>query len=107
LKPIETTLTEYAEQIKRLVILSVDVPLKELARRLNKTEQFMIDRLNLAKIDDPKIKRAIDNGEIRMPNAFLLAKHWEKRTPQMIKLSYKSFERFVAFILTEKNNGRL
>jgi ParB/RepB/Spo0J family partition protein len=71
---VETKPIEYTNQLKRILNMNPLITTAELARRLNKSTTWIEQRLSLTKITNEKIKELIDNGKIKLANAYVLAK---------------------------------
>jgi len=68
-KPIE-----YTQQLKRLLEMDKMMTETDLANRLGKSVNWIRERLNLIRIKDERIQSLIDNGTIKLVNAYSLAR---------------------------------
>jgi ParB/RepB/Spo0J family partition protein len=71
---IETRPMEYSKQLLRILALNPLMTESELATKLGKSAQWIKERLQLTKIDNPNIKALVDDGKICLSNAYALAK---------------------------------
>lgn len=71
---IETKPAEFAKQIKRLMDLDPTVTVSSLAAELKISKQLLEQRLSINGIESDKIKELIDDGKIKLGNAYALAK---------------------------------
>jgi len=71
---IETKHHEYSKQLRRILDRNPMMTEPELAQKLGKTPQWIRQRLDLNKIDNPKIIQLINEGKMRLANAYALSK---------------------------------
>jgi len=71
---IETTPSQYTEQLKRIMQRNPRMTEPELAKRLCRSTDFIVKRLSLGSITDSGIKSLVDDGKIPLTNAYVLAK---------------------------------
>jgi hypothetical protein len=71
---IETKPIEYTKQLQRILTLDPMLTSKDLAKQLGKSSQWLDDRLSLKSITDENIKALVNDGAIKLSNAYLLAK---------------------------------
>jgi ParB family chromosome partitioning protein len=71
---IETTPTQYTQQLRRIIQRNPLMTEAELATKLSRSTKFIQDRLSLSKIEDSGIMALIDGGKIGITNACNLAK---------------------------------
>lgn len=71
---IETKPVEYSQQLKRILARNPMMTESELAAKLCKSPTWIKERLGLAKISNPEIAAAINEGKIGLANAYALAK---------------------------------
>jgi ParB/RepB/Spo0J family partition protein len=71
---IETRPVEYTHQLRRILKRNQDMTESELAGKPGKSTAWLSQRLGLSKIEDEKIQQLIDDGEIKLSNAYALAK---------------------------------
>lgn len=70
---IETNPCEYAKQIRWILDNDPRLTMHGLAAKLGKSFTWLLDRLSLCKLI-PEIQEQVDVGEIRLSNAYALAK---------------------------------
>lgn len=70
---IETKPAEYTKQLARIIMSNPMLTLRELAKRLSKSLPWLEQRLSLSKLDE-NIQKLVDEGKIKLQNAFALAK---------------------------------
>jgi len=70
---IETKPIEYANQLKRLLARNPVMTMDELASKLGKSPIWLSCQLSLNKIKSKWVKRLIDDGAIKLVNAYALA----------------------------------
>lgn len=70
---IETKPVEYSKQLQRILAANPLLTLTQLAAKLNKSSQWLSERLGILKLD-PKIASLVDEGRINLVNAYALAK---------------------------------
>lgn len=70
---IETRPVEYSDQLRRILVGNPLMTLTMLANKLNKTSQWLNERLGLLKLDK-QIAALVDEGKINLSNAYALAK---------------------------------
>lgn len=71
---IETKPMEYSKQLVRILNRNPLMSESELANKLGKSSQWIKDRLGLNKISNEGIINAINDGSIKLANAYALAK---------------------------------
>jgi len=71
---IVTRPAEYAQQLRRLMDMDRTLTSASLADSLGVSTKYIDDRLALNKIENKKIKELIDNGDIKLGNAYALSK---------------------------------
>lgn len=92
---IETKPAEYSAQLRRILARNSMMTITDLAGKLGVSPTFIQQRLGLLKIDNPKILKLIDDGEIKLSNAFSLAKLPAQEQDQWIeKAMTESFDEF-------------
>ena len=87
---VETTPSQYTDQLLRIMNLYPEMTEMELARKLGKTHKWIQDRLRLTNIKDEHVSLMVDEGNICLPNAYILA-----------KLPIKEQENFVTEAMSE------
>lgn len=70
---VDTRPVEYTEALHRMLSMNPLMTVPELASRISQSTTFINQRLQLLKLDGP-IAKMVDNGEIKVSNAFALAK---------------------------------
>jgi len=70
---IETKKAEYAQQVMRILLQNPTLTLRELAGKLCQSTQWLEQLLSLTKLDK-NIQTLVDEGKIRLTNAYALAK---------------------------------
>ena len=71
---IETAPMEYSKQLRRILTRNPMMSEAELATKLSKSTQWISDRLGLNKIMNEKISALVNEGKIKLANAYALAK---------------------------------
>jgi ParB/RepB/Spo0J family partition protein len=71
---VETKPVEYSNQLKRILTRNPTMTEADLASKLCKSPQWVRERLGLTKIDNERISALIDEGKIKLANAYALAK---------------------------------
>ena len=71
---VETKPTEYAKHLQQLLGMNPMMTITELATKLSHSTQWISDRLQLTRIDNPDIQKLINSGKIKLGNAVALAK---------------------------------
>lgn len=71
---VETRHVDYANQLRRVLQVNTMMTERELAQQIGKSTQWVEDRLSLNKISNPRIKKAINDGEVNLVKALALAK---------------------------------
>ena len=74
LHTIETKASEYTAQLKRILSRDPLMTVAQLAKKVGKNPTWIEDRLSLSKISNPKIMALIDEGKIKLGNAYALAR---------------------------------
>jgi len=74
LHKIETKPTQYSQQLRRILKRNPTMTANDLASRLGKSLVWINARLDLTTIEDENIKTLIDKGDIKLANAYALAK---------------------------------
>ncbi len=69
---VETTPAQYSKQLNRIVLRNPDLTLAEIASRLNRSADWLSDRLSLVKLSEA-IQEFVDDGRIKLGNAIALA----------------------------------
>jgi ParB/RepB/Spo0J family partition protein len=82
----ETTVTEYARQIKRIMDAKPGITRVGLSNLLHKNADWIRDQLNLLGLRQD-IQKAVDRGEIPLQSAYMLAKLPRVRQVQFIDLA--------------------
>lgn len=70
---VETKKAEYAQHIMRILLQNPTLTLRELANRLCQSTQWLEQLLSLTKLDE-NIQKLVDEGKIKLTNAYALAK---------------------------------
>lgn len=70
---VDTKPAQYSDQLKRLLSANPLLTMSELADKLSQSTAWLNDRLSLTKLT-PEIQKMVDNDEIKLANAFALAK---------------------------------
>jgi len=70
---VETKPVEYSRQLARMMNANLALTVQELADQISKTPQFIYERLGLLKLNE-QIAKLVDEGQIKLANAFALAK---------------------------------
>jgi ParB/RepB/Spo0J family partition protein len=98
----ETTVTEYARQIKRIMDARPGITRVELSNLLHKNADWIRDQLNLLDLRQD-IQKAVDRGEIPLQSAYMLAKLTRVRQVQLIDAAkvtpVKEFATMVAAVV--------
>jgi ParB/RepB/Spo0J family partition protein len=71
---VETRHADYATQLRRMLQRSPLMTESELAAMLGKSTEWIQARLSLNKIDNPRIKKLVNDGDIKLMNAVALSK---------------------------------
>jgi len=71
---VETRPIEYSKQLLRILSRNPLMTEAELAAKLGKSPQWISERLNLTRITNPKIMGLVNEGKIKLANAYALAK---------------------------------
>lgn len=71
---VDTKPADYASHLKRMLAMSPTMTETDLADKLSVSPQFINQRLNLNKITNEEIRKLINDGEITLSNALMLAK---------------------------------
>lgn len=71
---IETRPVEYSKQLLRILGRNPLMSEAELAQKLGKSSQWISERLGLTKIDNEDIQSLVNEGKIKLANAYALAK---------------------------------
>jgi len=80
---IETKPVQYTKQLVRIMSANPMLTLRELASKLSQSVPWLTDRLNLVKLDE-KIQKLVDEGQIRLTNAYALAKLPVEEQPEWV-----------------------
>jgi len=70
---VETKPAEYADALYRILNTNPTMSMAELARKLNKSPQWLNERLGLLKLAKP-IQKLVDENKVGLSNAYALAK---------------------------------
>jgi len=71
---VETKPVEYSKQLMRILSSNPIMSMTELANKLNKSPQWLGERLGLLKIENNQIQALVNEGKINLSNAYALAK---------------------------------
>lgn len=71
---IETRPIEYSRQLTRILSRNPLMTEAELAQKLGKSPQWIAERLGLTKISNKNIETLVNEGKIKLANAYALAK---------------------------------
>ena len=71
---VETRPVEYSKQLLRILSRNPLMTEAELASKLGKSPQWVGERLGLTKIDNQEIAGLVNDGKIKLANAYALAK---------------------------------
>lgn len=71
---VETRPVEYSQQLRRILARNPLMTEAELASKLGKSSAWISQRLGLNKIANPEIQELINEGRIKLANAYALAK---------------------------------
>ena len=71
---VNTKPVEYSQQLRRILARNPTMTESSLAEELGKSPKWIQDRLGLNKIENEKIKTLINEGKIKLANAYTLAK---------------------------------
>lgn len=71
---VETRPVEYSQQLRRILARNPLMTEAELANKLGKSAAWINQRLGLNKITNPEIQTAVNEGKIKLANAYALAK---------------------------------
>lgn len=80
---IETKPVEYSKAILRIIEANPMLSREELASTLSKTPSWLSERLGLLKLTD-EIAKLVDDGEIKLSNAYALAKLPPEEQPDFV-----------------------
>ena len=81
---IPTKPIDYAKQLAKILKINPHVDVTELARRIEKSEDWVMDRLSLLRLI-PELQKKVDNLEIDLQSAFALAKLAEAEQRRTLK----------------------
>jgi hypothetical protein len=81
---IPTKPIDYAKQLAKILKINPHVDVTELARRIEKSEDWVMDRLSLLRLI-PELQKKVDNLEIDLQSAFALAKLPEAEQRRTLK----------------------
>lgn len=81
---VETLPSEYTDQLIRILKRNPTMTEAELATKLGKSTSWIIERLNLSRIKDERIKKLVDCGDIKLSNAYALSRLPEQFQAEMI-----------------------
>lgn len=81
---VETRAAEYAKQLQRILVQNPLLTGSELAAKLGKSPTWLSQILNLNRIKDQKIQELINEGKIKLSNAFFLTKLPEEEMPNFV-----------------------
>ena len=70
---VDTKPVDYTKQLLRMMARNPLMTIGELSDRISQSEQFIIQRLSLLKLD-PAIQALVNDGEIKLNNAYALSK---------------------------------
>lgn len=73
LQKIHTNPVDYTKALQRMMNLEPTMTVQNLADRVNASPSFVMQRFSLLKLDAP-IQKLVNDGEIKLANAFALAK---------------------------------
>lgn len=71
---VETRPVEYSQQLRRILARNPLMTEAELANKLGKSAAWINQRLGLNKITNPEIQKSVNEGKIKLANAYALAK---------------------------------
>ncbi|MCK9460589.1 MAG: ParB/RepB/Spo0J family partition protein [Proteobacteria bacterium] len=71
---VETRAIDYTKQLLRMLSMNAMMTEAELAGKLGKSFEWLSQRLSLTKIKDAEIQKMINDGKIKLTNAYVLAK---------------------------------
>lgn len=71
---VETRPIEYTNQLKRIIAMNPMMTEAELASKLGRSLQWIQNRLSLTAIENADIASLVDDGKIKLSNAYCLAK---------------------------------
>lgn len=71
---VETRPVEYSQQLKRILVRNPLMTESELAVKLGKSPTWIKERLGLTKITNSEITALVNDGKIKLANAYALAK---------------------------------
>lgn len=74
LHKIETKPVQYSQQLRRILARNPMMTESELAAKCGKSPQWIRERLGLTKITNESIATLVDEGKIKLANAYALAK---------------------------------
>ena len=81
---IPTKPIDYAKQLAKILERNPHMDVTELARRIEKSEDWVMDRLSLLRLI-PELQKKVDNLEIDLQSAFALAKLPEAEQRRTLK----------------------
>lgn len=70
---VDTKPVQYTEALRRMLAARPTMSISELAEKISQSTQFVMQRFSLLKLDD-SIQKLVDDGEIKLANAYALAK---------------------------------
>lgn len=82
---VDTKPTAYTDALKRMFMANTLLTEAEVARSLGVDITWVKNRLGLSNVKSEKIQKLIDDGEIRLSNAFALAKLPEEAQEEMLE----------------------
>lgn len=82
---VETRPVEYSQQLKRILIRNPMMTESELAIKLAKSPTWIKDRLGLTKITNTEITALVNDGKIKLANAYALAKLPETEQQEFVE----------------------
>lgn len=81
---VETRPVEYSHQLRRILARRPLMTEAELADSLGKSTQWIQQRLGLTKITNPEIQTLVNEGKIKLANAYALAKLPPEEMPNFV-----------------------
>ena len=81
---IDTKPAQYADQLKRMFNLNPTLTKAEVAARLSQSPKWIDDRSSLTKLD-VEVQKLVDAGDIKLSNAYALAKLPKDEQPAFIE----------------------
>lgn len=84
---VETKPIEYTTALLNILQNNPTMTREEMARRLSKSVQWLDERLNLVKITNPEISVLVNEGKIKLANAFALAKLPEEKQIEYLDMA--------------------